>query len=62
MALVSCSPSFSRMCHKSFASPQEHPRRSADPPRAVAALGISRLLVWIAALLLISIWKHIYSS
>lgn len=63
MALVSCSPSFSRRCYKSFASPQEPTKVGRPSKGTMAALGITvALLVWMATLLLISVWKHIYSS
>lgn len=43
---------------------RDHPHVSAEGPRGtMAALGITlALLVWVATLLLISIWKQIYSS
>lgn len=60
MALVSCSPSFSRMCHKLCLSTGASLEGRQIPHRgAMAALGITRsaLLVWMA-FFIISIWKH----
>lgn len=58
------SPSFSMTHYKIFVFPQEIPTSLQLEPRStMAVLGITvALLVWVVTLLMISVWKQIYSS
>lgn len=64
MLLADESPSFSMTHYKIFVFLQKIPTSlQSEPKNTMAALGITiALLVWVVTLLVISIWKQIYSS